>query len=73
VQVLDNDLGTVGFEADAIIAVVDDAVLDDDVGAAIGIPAIGVLRRTCALTGACNVDVVERNARAVCDPVVILR
>lgn len=73
VQVLDNDLGAVGLEADAVIAIVDHAVLNDDVGAAVGIPAIGVLRRTFALAGACDVDVVECDARTVGDPVVVLR
>ena len=73
VQVLDNDLGAVGLEADAVVAVVDHTVLNDNVGAAVGIPAIGVLRRAFALTGTCDVDVVERDARTVGDPGVVLR
>ena len=44
-EVLDDDGGGVGFEGDAVVAVVDGGVLDRDRGAAVGVPAVGVLGR----------------------------
>jgi hypothetical protein len=39
-QVLNDDVGAVGFERDTIIAIIDVGVLDDDVVGAVRIPSI---------------------------------
>lgn len=44
-EVLDQNLGTVGLERHAVVAIVDDTVLNDDVAATVRVPAIGVLCR----------------------------
>lgn len=40
--ILDHDGGAVGFEGDAVVGVVDDGFLNDDVGGAEGVEAVGV-------------------------------
>ena len=38
-QVLHDDISAIGLEADAVVAVVDVGVLDDDIGGAVGVPS----------------------------------
>jgi hypothetical protein len=43
VQILDQDLGAVGLEGDAIVAIIDGGVLDDNVAAAVAVGAISTM------------------------------
>lgn len=71
-EALDEDAGRVGLEADAVVAVVDDRVLDDDVGRAVRVPAVGVLGRVGGGGAAGDGEVGEDDVGAVGDPVVVL-
>lgn len=71
-EVLDDDVGAVGLEGDAVVAVVDVGVLDDDVGGAVGVPAVGVFGGVLALAAAEDVDVGEDYVGRVGDEVVPL-
>jgi hypothetical protein len=55
------------------VAVIDDRVLDSDVGTAVSVPSVGVLGWVAALTRSSNVDVVEYNVGGVRYNVVPLR
>lgn len=72
VQVLDEDFGAVGLEAHAVVAVVDDTVLDDNVAAPVGVPSVGVLGGVVALAVPANVDVAVHDVGTVGDEVVPL-
>ena len=65
VNVLDQDLGAVGLEAHAVVSVVYDAVLDDNVAAAVRVPAVGVLCQIGAAAIAANVYIVKDDVGAV--------
>lgn len=58
-QVLDKNLGAVGLERYTVIAIVDDAVLNDNVIAAIRIPPVGVFGSIVGTAQAGNGNVVE--------------
>lgn len=73
VQILNDHFGAVRLEANAVVAIVDDAVLYDNVGTAVGIPSVSVLRRAFTLAGPGYVDVVVCKALTAGNPVVILR
>lgn len=72
-QVLHDDLGAVGLEGHAVVAVVDVRVLDHDVAAAVRVPAVRVLGRVLGHGAARDVDVGEDDVGAVGDQVVPLR
>lgn len=71
-EILDQDLGAVGLEADAIIAIVDDTVLNDDVAAAVGVPAIRVFSSVLTLAVSADADVAEDHIRRVRHKIVVL-
>ena len=73
VQVLHEYVGAVRLERHTVVAVVDDAVLDHDVGAAIRVPAVSVLGRVLGARRAADADVAEHDVAAVGDKVVVLR
>jgi hypothetical protein len=72
-QVLNNNVGAVGLEGDAIVTVVDMRVLDDHVVGTVRVPAVGVLSRVLALATAEDVDVVENDVARVGNECVPLR
>lgn len=72
VQVLYNHVGAVGLERDTVVSIVDHTVLDDNVAAAVGVPAVGVLGRGVALAVSADGDVVVHNIGAIGHPVVVL-
>ena len=55
------------------VSVIDHRVLNDDVAAAVSVPAVRVLGRVLALGEAADVDVVEHDIGAVGHEVVVLR
>ena len=72
-QVLNNDVGAVGLERHAIVAVVDMRVLNNNVVGAVRVPAIRVLSGVLALAAAEDVDVVEHHVGGVGNERVPLR
>jgi len=72
-QVLNQNLRAVWLERDAVVAIVDDRILNDNVGAAVRIPTIGVLRCDVVLAIATDVDILKDHVRAVGHEVVVLR
>ena len=72
-NVLHEDVGAVRLEGHAVVAVVDDAVLDDNVGRAVCVPAVGVFGNVAGLAEPADRDVVEDDVGTVCNPVVVLR
>ena len=66
-EVLHDDVGGVGLERDAVVAIVDVRVLDHDVAAAVCVPAIGIFSRVLAHTAARDVDVGEHDICGVGD------
>lgn len=72
VQVLHQDVSAVRLEADAVVAIIDDAILDHDVAAAVRVPAVGVLSRVVALAVPGDGDVAEHDVAAVGYEVVVL-
>ena len=72
-EVLDDDIGRVGLEGDAIVAVIDVRILDHDVAAAVCVPAIGILGGVAACAGAGDIDVGEDHVSGVGDECVPLR
>jgi len=73
VQILDQDFCTVRFEADTVVAVVDDAVLDYDVCGAVCVPAISVFGQCAATAVTADRDVAEDDVATVGHEVVVLR
>lgn len=73
VHILNQNLGRVRLERDTIVAIVYDTLLDDNIAAAVRIPAIGILRHVLTLTIAADVDAVEDNVRGVLYEAVVLR
>lgn len=71
-EILDQDLGAVGLEADAIIAIVDHTVLNDNVAAAVGVPTIRVLSGVITLAVPADADIAEDNIRRVRHKIVVL-
>ena len=72
-QVLNNDVGAVRLERNAIVAVVDMRVLNDNIVGTVRVPAIRVLSGVLALAAAEDVDVVEYNVGGVGNERVPLR
>lgn len=72
-QTLHDDSRRVGLERHAVIAVVNHTIHNDDIRAAIRIPAIRILRLILALTGALNTDAAKHNIAAIRNNVVPLR
>lgn len=72
-EVLNDDVGRVWLERDAVVTVVDVGVLDDNVVAAVCVPAVSVLGGVAAHTAALDVDVGEHDVSAVGDESVPLR
>lgn len=72
-KVLHNDVGGVGLERNAVVAVVDVGVLDDDVAAAISVPSVGILGRVAARASARDVNVGEDDICRIGHEVVPLR
>jgi hypothetical protein len=72
-QVLNHNVGAVGLEGDAIVAVVNVRVLNNYVIGTVRVPAIGVLGRVLALATAEDVDVVENDVARVGNERVPLR
>lgn len=70
-HVLHENFGRVGLEGHTVVAVIDDALLDDDITAAIRIPSIGVLRLVLGLAVAGDVDTVKNNVGSVMDERVV--
>ena len=73
VQVLHHNLRTVRFERHAIVAVIDDRVLDDNIARSIRVPAVRVLCDIAAGRVATDGDVVEDHIARVRNEVVPLR
>lgn len=72
-EILHNDVCAVWLERHAVIAIIDMAILNDNIAAPVCIPSIGVLRRVVALTEAANRDVAENDVGRVRNEVVVLR
>lgn len=72
-KVLHNNVCAVWLERHAVIAVVNMAILNDDIAAPVCIPPIGVLRRVVALTEAADCDVAKNDVGRVRNKVVVLR
>lgn len=72
-KVLNNDIGGVGLEGDAVVAVVDVRVLNHNVAAAVCVPAVGVLRRVRARAATKDIDVGVYDVGRVGDQVIPLR
>ena len=70
-HVLDNHLCAVWLERDAVVAIVDDTVLNDNVAAAVSVPAVRVFGCVVALAVAVNVDIAKDYVGTVCYPVAI--
>lgn len=73
VHVLDQHFGTVGLEGDTVVAVIDNAVLNDDVRRTVRVPTICILRFVFAGRVASNVEVIEDDIRTVSQEVIPLR
>lgn len=71
-QVLHQNACAVWLEANTIVAVVDDRVLDDDVGAPVSVPTVGILGLVVTLAVTTDCDVAEDNIAAVGNKVVVL-
>ena len=71
-HILDEDGGRVGFEGDAVVAVIDGRVLDCDGRGAVRVPAVCVFGRVVAFAVARDEDVTEDDGAAVGDEVVVL-
>jgi hypothetical protein len=56
-KILHDNVGAVGLERDAVIAVVDDGVLDDDIVGAVCVPAVRVLGGVIANATTRDIDV----------------
>ena len=72
-QVLHDDVRAVGLERDAVVAVVNVRVLNDNVVGAVGVPAIGILGWVLARAVAEDVDVGKDDFARVGDERVPLR
>jgi hypothetical protein len=73
VQTLHHDVGAVRLKRDAVVAVVDDAVLDRDGRGAVRVPAVRVLCRIGVVCAAGDGDVVVDDVGGVYDDVEPLR
>jgi hypothetical protein len=71
-EVLHNNVGTVGLEGNTVVAIIDVRVLDDNVGAAVCVPTVGVLGRILAGAAAEDVNVGENDVSRVGDECVPL-
>ena len=72
-HILHQYTSRIGFEGDAVVAVIDGGVLNSDGLGAIHVPAVGVFGHVGAAAVACGEDVAEDDAAAVGDEVVPLR
>lgn len=73
VQPLHYDVGAVWLKRDAVVAIVDDAVLDRDGRGAVRVPAVGILGRIGVICAAGDGDVVVDDVGGVYDDVEPLR
>lgn len=73
VHVLNQHLSTVGLEGNAVVTVVNHAVLNDNVRRPVRVPTVGVLRFVLAGRVASDIEVVEDDIRTVGQKVVPLR
>ena len=72
-EILDQDLCAVSFETDTVVSIVDDAVLNDNVGASVSVPAVGVLGHVAAIAVPTDCNVAEDDVGAVGYKVIPLR
>jgi hypothetical protein len=72
-KILHDDIRAIRLERNAVVAVVDVRLLNDDVIGAISIPAISVLSGVLAHTATSNVDIGEQNIAGVGNECVPLR
>ena len=72
-HVLHNHVGGIGLEGYAIVAIVDEGVLNRDAVGAIRVPAVGVLGNVCGFGESADENVAEDDICGVSDPVVVLR
>lgn len=70
-QGLDEHVGAVGLEGDAVVAVVDDRVHNGDVAAAVGIPAVGVFGNVGTRRCSRNRNVAKDDVAGIGDKVVV--
>jgi hypothetical protein len=53
------------------ITINDVRILNRDIRAPVGVPAIRVLRWVCTVTSSCNVDVIKNNIAGISDEMII--
>jgi len=72
-EVLDEHVGAVGLEGDAVIAVVDVRILYRDVRATVGIPTIRIFGRVVACASARDIDGIKYDIGRIGHEMVIFR
>ena len=73
VHVLDKDGGGIGFERNAVVAVIDGGVLDSDGRRAVHVPAVCIFRDISGAAVSRGENVAENDGAAVGDEIVPLR
>lgn len=71
-ETLNNNVGAVGLERDAVIVVVNVRVLDNDIVRSVSVPAVEVLSLVLRRGSRVNIDVRDEKVRAVGDEIVPL-
>jgi len=72
-KILNQNFRAVALETDTVVSIVNDAVLNDNVGASVSVPAIGVLGHVTAIAVPADCDVAKDNVGAVGYKIIPLR